>query len=77
MYYFCLSESLKIQQMNKLTKDKKTGEIYLGGAVRYFREQNLKYPDYPSFERAQLKRFLATTSESVKSNFSELLCHKH
>ncbi len=55
-----------------LKKDKITGEIYLTGVVDFYKRQQSLYKNYAELERAQLKLFLTTTSESIKANFSNL-----
>jgi len=58
-----------------LIKDKATGEIYLNGIANYYKRQRVLYKNYTELERAQLKLFLATTSEDVRTNFSNLCQH--
>jgi len=64
-------------QMKKsvLKKDKNTGEIYLAGAAEYYFKQQSLYKNYAEFEQDYVKRFLETTSASVRANFSNLWAH--
>ena len=57
-----------------LVKDKKTGEYYLKGAAKYFREMKKKFPNDADFADYQFREYLITTaSEEMRSYFSEFL----
>ena len=58
-----------------LIKDNETGEVYLTGFAEYYNKLQSSYKNYPKFERNQMKRFLKTTSKSVRANFSNLWQH--
>lgn len=56
----------------RLVKDDATGEVYLTGFAKYYNKLQSSFKSYPEFERYKMKRFLKTTSKSVRANFSNL-----
>jgi|GEM_PF-3532560 len=55
-----------------------SGQLYLAGAAKYFFQQQELYEgkSYAEYEKDQLRAHLATASERIRSNFTQLLSKK-
>ena len=75
--YSDLSEIQKLISLTMTTKglvkDKKTGEYHLEGIAKRFLEQKKRFPNDADFANYQLRQYLETASENMRSYFTEFL----